>query len=31
MVDALIQAVESPVEGIRTMEVPDIQAASLRL
>jgi uncharacterized protein YbjT (DUF2867 family) len=31
MVDALIEAVENSVEGIRTMEVPDIRTASQRL
>lgn len=31
MVDSLIGAVENPVEGIRTMEVPQIRTASQRL
>jgi hypothetical protein len=31
MVDALIQAVENPVKGIRTMEVPEIRTESQRL
>lgn len=31
MVDALIEAVENPVESIRTMDVPEIRTASQRL